>query len=67
MALPAGPTLARDGGRPGLGPPPCRLRAGRDPRSRDEIVNKVSDFFGVTAEAAGGVIEQLPAKGRPTG
>jgi hypothetical protein len=36
--------------------------------SRDEIVNSVSDFFGVTAETAGEVIERLfRENGRPTG
>lgn len=36
--------------------------------SRDEIVNNVSDFLGVTAEAAGGAIERAFAdNGRPTG
>lgn len=35
--------------------------------SRDEIVNSVSDFLGVTAEAAGGVVERVFAQnGRPT-
>lgn len=35
--------------------------------SRDEIVNNVSDFMGVTAEAAGGAIEKIFQKnGRPT-
>ncbi len=35
--------------------------------SRDEIVNNVSDFLGVTAEAAGGAIEKVFQKnGRPT-
>ena len=35
--------------------------------SRDEIVNSVSDFLGVTAEAAGGVVERAFAdNGRPT-
>ena len=35
--------------------------------SRDEIVNNVSDFMGVTAEAAGGAIEKVFQKyGRPT-
>ncbi len=34
---------------------------------RDEIVNNVSDFLGVTAESAGAVVEKLFAKnGRPT-
>ncbi|WP_374578735.1 DUF1134 domain-containing protein [Phenylobacterium sp.] len=35
--------------------------------SRDEIVNTVSDFLGVTAEAAGGAIERVfQDNGRPT-
>jgi hypothetical protein len=35
--------------------------------SRDEIVNNVSDFLGVTAETAGGVIERVfKDNGRPT-
>ncbi|MDP1874132.1 DUF1134 domain-containing protein [Phenylobacterium sp.] len=36
--------------------------------SRDEIVRDVSDFMGVTAEAAGGLIERIFAEnGSPTG
>jgi hypothetical protein len=36
--------------------------------SREELVGAVSDFFGVTAEAAGGVIEKLFREhGHPTG
>jgi len=36
--------------------------------SSDEIINSVSDFLGVTAEAAGGVVERVFAdNGRPTG
>src|SRR5690242_17967242 len=35
---------------------------------RSEMVNRVSDFMGVTAEAAGGAIESVfKDKGRPTG
>ena len=35
---------------------------------RDEMVNKVSDFLGVTAEAAGGAVEHIfKDNGRPTG
>ena len=38
-----------------------------DTYSRDEIVNSVSDFLGVTAESAGGVVERLfKSNGRPT-
>jgi hypothetical protein len=52
----------------GRGPPD----SGRPPKaetySRDEIVNSVSDFLGVTAEAAGGAIERVfKNNGRPTG
>ena len=36
--------------------------------SQDELVNAVSDFFGVTAETAGGIIEHIfRDNGRPTG
>lgn len=36
--------------------------------STDELVNSVSDFLGVTAESAGGVVERLfRENGRPTG
>ena len=36
--------------------------------SQDELVNRVSDFFGVTAEAAGGIISRVfRDNGRPTG
>ncbi len=39
-----------------------------DTYSRDELVNKVSDFFGVTAEAAGAVISKVfKDNGQPTG
>ncbi|HEX5377819.1 MAG TPA: DUF1134 domain-containing protein [Phenylobacterium sp.] len=39
----------------------------RQTYSRDEIVNNVSDFLGVTAEAAGGVIERVfKDNGRPS-
>jgi hypothetical protein len=36
--------------------------------SRDEIVNSVSDFLGVTAESAGAAVERIFSRnGRPTG
>ena len=36
--------------------------------SEDELVNRVSDFFGVTAEAAGAIVEKIfHDNGRPTG
>ena len=54
-------------------PPPAAAQPsypatqGAEPYSRDEIVQNVSDFFGVTAETAGGVIERaFKENGRPT-
>ena len=51
---------------PGADPQyPASTRA--ETYSRDEIVNNVSDFLGVTAEAAGGAVERVFAQnGRPT-
>jgi hypothetical protein len=49
-------------------PPPDRGPDYHAPTySRDELVNAVSDFFGVTAETAGGVIEHVfkEMAGRP--
>ena len=70
---------APQAGPPPQGPPPpspaspsypsAGPTGGNDPKtySQDEIVNGVSDFLGVTAESAGGVVERLFAKnGRPT-
>ena len=70
-ATPAPPASAP----PAAGPPtptpqvnpsyPAATRA--ETYSRDEIVNQVSDFLGVTAEAAGAAVERIFAqKGRPT-
>jgi hypothetical protein len=60
--------------QPTQGPPPPSQRPDypanqpAETYSQDEIVNNVSDFLGVTAEAAGGVIERAFAdNGRPTG
>ncbi|HEY3694855.1 DUF1134 domain-containing protein [Phenylobacterium sp.] len=67
-----GPGFSRAPAPPGTapvhaGPPP----AGSPPAetySHDEIVNNISDFFGVTAEAAGGVVERtFHEQGQPTG
>ena len=55
------------------GAPPEREPAGpnyppAETYSRDELVNKVSDFFGVTAEAAGAIITKaFKDNGQPTG
>jgi hypothetical protein len=60
-------------GQPPQGPPPpgatpdYPANAKAETYSRDEIVNNVSDFLGVTAETAGGVIERVfKDNGRPT-
>jgi len=49
-------------------PPPSQPTSGRAPTfSDDEIVHRVSDFMGVTVEAAGGVVEKsFKDQGRPT-
>jgi hypothetical protein len=50
-------------------PPPNHSPDYRAPEySHDEMVNRVSDFLGVTAESAGSVVERLfRENGRPTG
>jgi hypothetical protein len=54
----AGPSGGADTGRP-----PGKA----EPYTRDEIINNVSDFLGVTAEAAGGALERVfKSNGRPT-
>lgn len=62
-ALTAGPTLAQqhmDGQSP---PPPYRAPT----YDEDELVHRASDFMGVTAETAGGIIEKtFKDEGRPT-
>jgi hypothetical protein len=65
----AGPALAQDEGAP-LPPP-----NGQGPQngqaqeySHDEVVGRVSDFLGVTAESAGAAVERMfKENGRPTG
>ncbi len=62
--LAGGPALAQDSP-----PPPAQPQqdAHAPEYSRDEIVNRVSDFLGVTAESAGGAIEKVfKENGRPT-
>lgn len=70
--LGAGRALAEPGAEPGDGalPPPRPVSPDyRAPTySEDELVNRVSDFFGVTAESAGALIEKVfHDNGRPTG
>ena len=61
----ASEALAQDGPERGPGGPNY---APAETYSRDELVNKVSDFFGVTAEAAGAVISKaFKDNGQPTG
>jgi hypothetical protein len=59
---PGGPPPEGPGGPP---PPPPNGRA--ETYGEDEIVHGVSDFMGVTAETAGGVVEKaFKDQGRPT-
>jgi hypothetical protein len=65
------PSYPTEGSRAPRGPAPDDRDTGRPPKaetySRDEIVNSVSDFLGVTAEAAGGAVERVfKNNGRPT-
>ncbi|HEX4198922.1 MAG TPA: DUF1134 domain-containing protein [Caulobacteraceae bacterium] len=69
-----GPTYDRPAYEgPSRGPPPMPPPEPRYPDhpaptySRDELVNSVSDFFGVTAESAGAIIERIfRDNGQPT-
>jgi hypothetical protein len=64
--LAAGPALAQE--PPPDGPPPPPPPSDRaEGYDEDEIVHRVSDFMGVTAETAGGIIEKtFKDQGRPT-
>jgi hypothetical protein len=77
-AVAAGPVLARQSGADQYGsgqytqPPPAPPAHQYDPSAQtysdDELVNRVSDFMGVTAESAGAAIERaFKDNGRPTG
>ena len=77
-SIAAGPALAqptdegeaapyRDSAPPGA-PPPGPGGPPAQTYTDDELVNRVSDFLGVTAESAGGAIERaFRDNGRPTG
>jgi hypothetical protein len=53
---------------PPQGPGPDYPNHRAETYSQDELVNRVSDFFGVTAETAGAIIEKaFKDNGRPTG
>ena len=74
LSLVAGQALAQTPPpQPQAPPPPDHgpLYPGGGPAetySHDEIVRSLSDFFGVTAEAAGAIIEKVfKDNGRPTG
>lgn len=68
-ALSAGRVLAQDQPPPGTPPAAPMPSVGSAPTySSNEIANRVSDFFGVTAETAGAIIEKIfKDNGRPTG
>jgi hypothetical protein len=79
----AGPSLAQQAGADEYAPPPSAPPQGAppvggppsgpgaspaEPYSDDELVNRVSDFLGVTAESAGAAVERaFKDNGRPTG
>ena len=65
----AAQTAASPQDMPQPGVQPTYPTAGKaETYSRDEIVNNVSDFLGVTAESAGGAVERIfQSNGRPTG
>jgi hypothetical protein len=74
LSLIAGKALAQAPPPPQAGPtapdhgPSYPATSSAETYSRDEIVNSASDFFGVTAEAAGAIIEKVfHDNGRPTG
>ena len=73
-AAAAGPVLARQAPPGAAAPPPpppsatAQYNASAQTYSDDELVHRVSDFMGVTAESAGSVIERtFKDNGRPTG
>ena len=72
-AVAAGPVMARQSGPDQYGPPPSAAPAQQynpsaQTYSDDELVHRVSDFMGVTAESAGAAIERaFKDNGRPTG
>lgn len=60
----AAPALAEESPPP---PPPAPQNGPAPEFTHDELVNRVSDFLGVTAESAGAAIERLfKDNGRPT-
>jgi hypothetical protein len=67
--LAGGSALAQEPAPPeGPPPPPSQPKYGQAaPYSHDEVVDRVSDFLGVTAESAGAAIERIfKENGRPT-
>ncbi len=67
-ALTAGPTFAQQptGAQSPPPPPPASINAAST-YDEDELVHRASDFMGVTAETAGGIIEKtFKEEGRPT-
>jgi len=70
LALIAAPALAQESpAQEPSAPPPPPTQGGQAPEySHDEMVGRVSDFLGVTAESAGAAVERLfKENGRPTG
>jgi hypothetical protein len=68
LSLIAGRALAQPAPPPPAPGQEPQYPAAAQPYTRDELVNQVSDFFGVTAEGAGAVITRVfKDNGEPTG
>jgi hypothetical protein len=68
LSLAATQALAQAGPPPPSQTPNYPAQTKAEGYTRDELVNKVSDFFGVTAEAAGAIITKVfKDNGNPTG
>jgi len=68
VAAKASEAFAQQDAPPERGPDHAPNYPPAETYSRDELVNKVSDFFGVTAEAAGSLITKIfKDNGQPTG
>jgi hypothetical protein len=66
--LTSAPALARQTQSPPPGSPRASYTDPAQTYSDDELVNRVSDFLGVTAESAGAAVERtFKDNGRPTG
>jgi hypothetical protein len=67
-ACASSPRYSEDASRGTYGPPPPANEAPAETYTADELTRQVSDFFGVTVETAGGIIQKaFRDNGQPTG